>query len=542
MLQNAGVSFAEKVAFSGIMIIFSVILTAMLGFFVGIPLGPYSLLLPLAVFALIAFLRDRQLFYAILLHIGILIIWALLCALIYDTSFDGMSYQKQAVITLKEGWNPVYESCLTQNPFCSYLDIWVWLDNYPKGLWLFSASIYALTNLLETAKAVNIIFLTCVFSLGYDILRTVFRASKGKSLLFALLFSINPVFLQQLFTFYNDLAVGALLLLAAMIGIKLYEEHASKYTYLLLFATIGVSCTVKFTAPALVGLVLLAFGVCYTIKHRKTPRRLRLPVIVVLSAYLAGVLVLGFNPYIVHLIQGKHILHPLMGGEKYDIMSVNTPQTLQGKTELEKLFVSLFSVSENENAPAQYKIPFTMSAAEWEDIGMADPRIGGFGMLFSGALCLSVLLALIAAVSKTKMRASVAITLCVFAALGLFFPESWWARYASYLYYIPVFLILYASNMRALKWPMAVAYLILIVNSCTVFASMAALRTRDTQYIRGLLHEIKADGRPVVVRFNDFPSHIAWFCEQGIRFEVSHDGLDDPFDFYGTTFYQYRDE
>ena len=80
MLQNAGVSFAEKVAFSGIMIIFSVILTAMLGFFVGIPLGPYSLLLPLAVFALIAFLRDRQLFYAILLHIGILIIWALLCA------------------------------------------------------------------------------------------------------------------------------------------------------------------------------------------------------------------------------------------------------------------------------------------------------------------------------------------------------------------------------------------------------------------------------------------------------------------------------
>ncbi len=49
MLQNAGVSFAEKVAFSGIMIIFSVILTAMLGFFIGIPLGPYSLLLPLAV-------------------------------------------------------------------------------------------------------------------------------------------------------------------------------------------------------------------------------------------------------------------------------------------------------------------------------------------------------------------------------------------------------------------------------------------------------------------------------------------------------------
>ena len=109
MLQNAGVSFAEKVAFSGIMIIFSVILTAMLGFFIGIPLRPIQPATAACRFALIAFLRDRQLFYAILLHTGILIIWALLCALVYDTSFDGMSYQKQAVITLKEGWNPVYE-------------------------------------------------------------------------------------------------------------------------------------------------------------------------------------------------------------------------------------------------------------------------------------------------------------------------------------------------------------------------------------------------------------------------------------------------
>ncbi len=169
--KNADAGLAEKAALGGMLILSTVILTAVLGFFVGVPIGIYTLLVPLAILLLVAFFRDRTLFWAVLSEIGLAVLWAVLCALIYDSSFDGMYYHKQAVITLKEGWNPVYESCLTENQFSSYLDIALWLDNYPKGLWSFSAAVYALTNLIETAKVVNLFFVICVFALGYDVMR-----------------------------------------------------------------------------------------------------------------------------------------------------------------------------------------------------------------------------------------------------------------------------------------------------------------------------------------------------------------------------------
>lgn len=423
--KNADAGLAEKAALGGMLILSTVILTAALGFFVGIPIGIYTLLVPLAVLLLVAFFRDRTLFWAVLAEIGFAVLWAVLCAFIYDSSFDGMYYHKQAVITLKEGWNPVYGSCLTENQFSNYLDIALWLDNYPKGLWSFSAAVYALTNLIETAKVVNLFFVICVFALGYDVMRTVFRSSRKKSFAFALLFSINPVFIQQIFTFYNDLAVGAVVVMAALLGVKIYEDCATGRTYLLLFITVAVSCTIKFTAPVLVGLVLLVFGVSYALKCRKRLSSIRRPVVVVLAAFLAGVLVLGFNPYIVHLIQGKHVIHPVMGAEKYDIMNTNPPEAFAGKSGAEQLFMSLFSKTENDmNQPLSLKIPFTVTSDELEDAGSADVRIGGFGVLFGGVLCVSVLLALIAAIYKTKMKGSLAIMLAAFVGLALFFPES----------------------------------------------------------------------------------------------------------------------
>lgn len=179
--KNADAGLAEKAALGGMLILGTVILTAVLGFFVGIPIGIYTLLVPLAVLLLVAFFRDRTLFWAVLAEIGFAVLWAVLCAFIYDSSFDGMYYHKQAVITLKEGWNPVYESCLTENQFSSYLDIALWLDNYPKGLWSFSAAVYALTNLIETAKVVNLFFVICVFALGYDVMR-----NRGEPICFSL--------------------------------------------------------------------------------------------------------------------------------------------------------------------------------------------------------------------------------------------------------------------------------------------------------------------------------------------------------------------
>lgn len=55
------------------------------------------------------------------------------------------------------------------------------------------------------------------------------------------------------------------------------------------------------------------------------------------------------------------------------------------------------------------------------------------------------------------------------------------------------------------------------------------------------LAEIKAENKPVIVRVNDFPSHVKLFSEYGIDFEVQHHELSNPQIFYRSTKYQFKD-
>lgn len=543
MVERRGASFAEKTAFISLLLLFAVILVGMLGFFVNIPIGLYTLFVP--AFLIILFClcrRDWNCIFGAFIVIGALVVFGLICMFIYDTSFDGMNYQKQAIITLKEGWNPILGGSASANSFSGYLGMNLWIDHYPKGLWIVSAAIYSITNVIETAKAANILFLLPIFFLGYDVMHRVFHASTKKSMAFAVIFGSNPVFFSQMFTTYNDLAVGALVILTLLLCIKIYEGYVSGLSYLFLFIVVAVSCSIKFTAPILLGIILLIFGICYALKHRKRLTLLRRPVIVVVSAFLCGVLLLGFDPYIKHLITGQHILYPLMGEGKTDIMTVNTPKAYQGKSKIECLIISLFSKSSNDSEDSgTYKLPFTIYASELEELGMADIRIGGFGVLFSGILCFAILYAIIAACKKTAMRPCIAVVLGILLLLALFFPETWWARYASFIYYIPVFLLLYACNMSKTKWISAVVLTAFIVNSVVMLSSVLHTRIGITQAIDQKLEQIKADGRRIEIRFNDFPSQIAWFREKGIDFVVSDHGIENPILFYGSTKYRFID-
>jgi len=106
MLKNT--SFAEKSLFSVLIIFLSVIFTSVTGFIMGITINSYTLPLSLLVISAVSFFVDKKLFKAILLNIIILFTFIFINKFIFDWSYDGMYYHKQAVITLKEGWNPFY--------------------------------------------------------------------------------------------------------------------------------------------------------------------------------------------------------------------------------------------------------------------------------------------------------------------------------------------------------------------------------------------------------------------------------------------------
>lgn len=552
MTENKlSVSFASKTALVSLMMLLLTVGYTMLLFALKIPMSAYNAIVPVAGIAIYSVVYDRQILIALLINLAILAIWTSICTKIFDWSYDGMYYHKQAAITLAEGWNPLYQSSTAAEPLNHNADLQLWLDHYPKGLWICSAAMYIVTGSLESAKAINILFLVMLFGIAYNTLRTVFALHIKKSALFSFIACINPVFISQLLTSYNDFAVGILIISAAFIGMKIYAESATQNDYALLFCITAMSCIVKFTAPLLVGLVLIAYGVGYLIKTKAKSivKNFKKPLIVILAGFIAGTVFFGFAPYVKHIASGQNLVYPVLGENKYDIMNTNPPKGFYNKPEFLKYFLSLFSETNNDKEQKySLKIPFTFSKDEFTYLSNADIRLGGFGIFFSGILTVSSVLAIFVAVKlKQKMRYELLIGIITFPALGLFFPEAWWARYASYTFYIPVFLLLFTIGTIRVKnaWKIrlisAATVFLIFINSLISFIFVIKDANAMTDYLYTMLDEIKAENKKIEIRINDFPSHLKLFEEKGIEFEVADTSIPDAITFYADTKYRFLD-
>ena len=344
----------QKTALCAMLLMLTTIGFTVLLFMFKAPMSAYNAVVPVALIAIYAALFDKKLLKALAVCLVILIVWAALCSKIFDWSYDGMYYHKQAVISLAEGWNPLYQSCVDANPLNGNADIALWLDNYPKGLWICSAAVYIVTGYLETAKAVNILFIIAVFSAAYSTFTSVFKASRARAGIFAAAACLNPVFIAQIFTSYNDIAVGALTVITALLGMKLYAERADKCDFALLFCTAAMSCLVKFTAPLLVGLILIAYGIGYLVKLIRrgmtAPEILSCfnrPAVVIFCGFIIGTVLFGFDPYMKHLLHHQNLVYPVLGENSYDIINTNPPAGFEGKPEIAKFFLSLASRTSN---------------------------------------------------------------------------------------------------------------------------------------------------------------------------------------------------
>ena len=381
---------------------------------------------------------------------------------------------------------------------------------------------------------------------AYSTFKTVYSFNSRRSWIISVLICLNPVFICQIFTSYNDMAVGTLIITAALLGMKIYAERADEVDYITLFCVTAMSCLVKFTAPLLVGLVLIAYGTGYLVKTRgkNFSMHFKKPAAVIISGFLIGTVIFGFDPYIKHLANGQNLVYPVMGEGKYDIINTNASQGLEGKPEALKYFISLASESNsNFNEHYKIKIPFSIHSREVLYLNNADIRLGGFGVWFSGALLLALACAAAACFKKHRMKAETAILLITFFALGLFFPEAWWARYASYTYYIPIFLMIYAgsSPVKNIKTASLAVAAVLLINSTLNAVCVTKSGIKEKTEIDKYLDIIKAQNKSIILRVNDFPSHVKLFEEKGIDFTLSPISLYNPVEFYKTTKFEYVD-
>ncbi len=489
-------------------------LISMLGFIMNITLIPYAL--PMAVIAVLVWgMRDRSMLLSCIVTMTLMLIALPVAGTVFDLSYDGMYFHKEAVNALSDGWNPLRESFRSFSPYGNLQDLSLWMDNYPKGMWSSYACLYAMSGKIEMAKGLNIIFVLMLFFAAYDTVSSVFSKKGIPCLALSLVFTANPVIFSQYFTFMNDLPVAALIMVCAFYGMKIYADKADSMDYVCLFLAFAASFAVKFTAPVYCGFTLAGYGIAVAIKNKG--KKLVKPCTVVILAAVLGFVLIGADPYIKHILNGQNPIYPVMGQGSYDIMNTNAPKGLDQLPTAVSFFISLFSkVAPNPGDIPVWKIPFTMDwQYEISGLNAPDVRLSGFGIWFSGLLILTVILGILS-IRKSKGASSVIPALCVFTLLVLFFPESWWARYHPYFYYVPCMLLLAFSCAPKRNTLVLAVSALFFVNCAISGAAVYRSFTSQTYSIKAKMDEIKAVNEPVYLKINDFPCHELWFKEHGI--------------------------
>ena len=110
MRENSSTTIFEKNALSCFLLLVSVIASAVLGLAFHISVGAHTFFTAVIVTGGVLFFCDRVLLRLFLLNVCVLALWCVVCNFIFDWSYDGMYYHKEAIIDLKEGWNPFYQS------------------------------------------------------------------------------------------------------------------------------------------------------------------------------------------------------------------------------------------------------------------------------------------------------------------------------------------------------------------------------------------------------------------------------------------------
>lgn len=450
-----------------------------------------------------------------LISIAVVIIGSLLIACyFYDVSYDGQAYHQEAIYQLKNGWNPYF----TMLP--DSVNQVLYINHYSKEAELSQSAIYSTLHHIEAGKATNIMLLIAAFCLTLSYLYKLNKLSAIKCVLLSLLITLNPIAVNQLLTYYVDGQL-ATMILCLMIALLMVIRDPNRYNLALLTAVIIITVNIKFTAVVYIVLFLIA-ALAWLIFTKKVIIAKKI-FYAALAAGVIGIVMVGYNPYVVNTVKYQHPFYPLMGKNKIDIISYNLPAGFENKNGAEKLFISIFSHTGNitpvNGQIVSLKIPLTLNKNDISNAPKVDTRIAGFGPLFSGILILSCILLVFVAVNPNKppqfklilyLLAVIVIAICII-------PESWWARYIPQLWFIPI-IILFASELSEknmwIKILKPLIYILIVINIsfCFIGIGWNFLMTNLVNY---QIVELKASGKTILVQWGSAKSN-------RIRFEENH--------------------
>ena len=478
--------------------------------------------------------KQNSVFYiaSVLITILLAIISTYCVGKTFDTSADGCFYHKPAIGLIKEGWNPLYES---SEDFCKDNDTeiensgqFLWIDHYPKVTWNFAASIYSVTNNIETGKVLIVLLAISLASITYYYL-TQKKLKDWQAIAIAIGLVANPIVLSQIFTYYVDGVMGLLvygiMLFLIMITDKKFDSLTNLEKWLGLATEIILCMNIKFTGIYFAAIFSIVFYITWLIQSYKEKKfkedfiRLTLRFV---GIVVVGIGVVGASTYIKNTIDHKNPVYPIIGNDKVDIITTMQPQSFAEKNRLVKIFESTFSRSENvtynSGKDPEIKVPFSVNQEEIDSLAIPDARIGGYGIFFSGILIISIIVLVYTLIRIFKNDKNVFKYICIIIGgiflTTLFMAEAWWARYSPQLYLIPImamFGIFFVANncekkkRRTVENLVGTIIFILMIINIWPFAYW---RVKDIKYAKSIkesivvLKEVTDNNEKVEISFN----------------------------------------
>jgi hypothetical protein len=450
-----------------------------------------------------------------------------LATAVFDGSWDGRDYQQFAIHEIAEGFNPIRETAVPQD-FYRNLE----LNHYPKAPWYLGATLAGATDRIETAKTLNFLLAWAAACLAFLALETRPWASLTDSVLLTGLVALNPVISAQLFTHYVDgLGASVVTMLLALSVLHWVAPRHRNLVCLGLVLLIGLN--IKFTVTALLGVLLPVIMGALLWRHRNAGVRRRLAVVVT-SATVVGLAVLGYSPYVRNAVEQGHPLYPTLGSN-HDIGAANilatqiSPEFL-AKSRPERVLVSLFSRSQNDptSPVAAFKAPYRVSRSEFRSFVSPDVRIGGFGPLF-GAVTILALTGL--TLGASRQRRMVGTLMVVLAAPVLLHDGGWWARFSPQLWLLPMLALAVPwgeeppgrSASILLRGARTLALILLSTNALGVAYvswSNALSTTNETKSRLAELRQLSASGRDILIYQSVFVALSYKLEESGIPFHL----------------------
>ena len=404
---------------------------------------------------------------------------------IYDLSVDGNSYHKTAIAFLKNGWNPLYESARKfQKDNDKVIPIEkehkqdLWIEHYPKATWIIAATMYSMTNNIESGKCITLILSIMLLVISYNCLKKIM--DKKWAVAISILLVLNPIVLAQIFTYYVDGIMGICfaieLLLLMCINPK---EKIDKNIMIGLVSICCIFVNLKFTGLLCSGAIAGIYYFYWLIINRKENlleifKRITLIFVIVFGL---SVFIVGSNSYIQNTVEHHNPLYPLIGKDKVDIITSMEPKNFKDISKFKKYLISTFSKTENisGNSIAKTKNPLKVSKDEVTNLYSPDVRMAGFGPFTALITIISTILFIVLSVILyIKEKKNILFVLIPFSTIiitSLLVGEYWWARYVPQLHLIPVsvfVLTIYLSKyIKSKKWYVPACTLLLIIAANT---------------------------------------------------------------------------